>query len=172
MYRGVAGICFATLLFVCSAAGFPVAPGARPPANGQLVLGSPPQTTQIVEGGQLVVSGSGFHPTSNLTLALYSTPQTLASITTDAAGSFRTTVTVPQGSVGDHTVSAIGLAPNRSARVLEAPLKVVARSASPGDLARTGVQAALWTAGGIVLVVSGLVLVRTAALRRRILPLP
>jgi hypothetical protein len=173
MYRGVAGLCFATILFVCGANGFPIAPDARPGAVGQLTVTQGGQTgAQVFEGRAVQVSGAGYLPGSNVTIALYSSPTTLGGATTDAQGAFTVSVTIPaSGARGQHTLTAIGLAPDQTARVLDAGVEVIAVPTTPMELARTGVNVALWVGGGLASLVSGLVLVRTAAMRRRLLPI-
>lgn len=173
MYRGVTGLCLATVLFVCSALGFPIAPADQPAADGALVLGSG-TTAHVSPGGRVTVSGTCFAPDANVTFALYPGGQEVGTATASEEGTVTASVAVPSGLSTASTLVALGNAPDGGSCVLEGSLTpVVATSGgAPAALARTGASILLLTLGGVVLLLSGLVLVRTAVLRRRLLPAP
>jgi hypothetical protein len=170
MYKAITGMCVATLLFVCSATGFPVAPDSLPPSSGQLQLSPAPASSTFLEGAKIEVLGNGYLANSNITIASYTHPTLLGAATAGADGAFSVVVQLPDGLKGQHTLAAIGTAPDGSARVLEAKVRITPAPLSAGTLARTGFNVAGWTVLGVGLFIGGLVAVRTAALRRRILP--
>ena len=103
-----------------------------PPPTEDVVLGQGPPP--VVEGGQwLLVEGGGFGAHQNVQIVVESTPQTIGTATTDAAGNFSVTVLIPTNlAAGLHTLSATGPAPGGGTRRIETPLTVVA------DLTATG----------------------------------
>ena len=51
------------------------------------------------------MSGNGFAPTASFDVVLHSTPVTLTTVTTTAAGAFSATITIPAGTAGGaHTI--------------------------------------------------------------------
>ncbi|TPW77672.1 beta strand repeat-containing protein [Schumannella soli] len=89
---------------------------------------------QLEQGQSFTVSGSGFAPHAPITLGLYSTPTTLATVEADETGAFTQTLTVPADfAVGDHTVVATGIGADGAARYLGAPTTVSAADVDPGD---------------------------------------
>jgi hypothetical protein len=97
-----------------------------------------------VQGGQLVITSSGWAPGSTVVLWLYSEPTKLAEIVVDASGSFPVTATIPAGMTpGEHLIQLVGPSPDGDLRVLAAGLLVDAaesataedpgRSETPGD---------------------------------------
>ncbi len=100
----------------------PCRPSRRPTPTGR----SPSQGTPTA-GGTLSVSGSGFKPNATVATAMYSTPQVLAVGQADASGTFSTTVTIPAGTTGPHTLLMSGEAPTgTSPRILTAAITVAA----------------------------------------------
>ena len=83
---------------------------------------------QTVEAGKTVtVTGTGFAPSSPVSLTLHSDPVEVGTATTDDTGSFTTEVTVPAATeAGDHTVVAAAESPTAEA---SAPLTVTATPA-------------------------------------------
>lgn len=80
-------------------------------------------TASVVAGGSVTVSGSGFTPDAGLTIELRSTPVQVGTVTADAAGAFRTSVTVPAATpAGAHRIVVI----DGSGRETEAALAVTA----------------------------------------------
>lgn len=166
MYRPVTGICMATVLFVCSALGFPVPPASPPPATAALVLGAG-GTVTIAAGGTLGIAADGFEPGAGVTVALYSTAITLAEVVADGDGRIATTVVLPADVAGEHTIAVLGVGSGGTGRSLQAPVRIAAPpSNGVGVLARTGLRVARWTLFGIGLLVLGLVLVRTSVMSR------
>jgi LPXTG-motif cell wall-anchored protein len=63
----------------------------------------------VVAGGQVTISGTGFGADAALRVELHSDPVVLGTTTADAAGAFRTTVTIPATTVaGAHSIVVIG----------------------------------------------------------------
>jgi hypothetical protein len=124
--------------------------------------------TKLVVGEKVVVMGDGFMPFSTATVIIYSKPQVLATVVTDANGSFRVEVAVPAGlPAGTHSLVASGVAPDGTERFLRLDVTVDAAgnvagkpASSGGGLAYTGatplVPALL---GGATLVGGGLLVV-------------
>ena len=83
---------------------------------------------QTVEAGKIVtVTGTGFVPSSPVSLTLHSDPVEVGTAATDDAGSFTAEVTVPAATeAGDHTVVAAAESPAAEA---SAPLTVTAAPA-------------------------------------------
>ncbi|MPQ99772.1 hypothetical protein GB931_17985 [Modestobacter sp. I12A-02628] len=108
----------------------PVSPPAGPEGPAPVVPPVPPATpltlttdrgviTDIDPGQALTVMGTGFRPFSAATIVIYSTPVVLGTVTTDADGNFRTTVTVPTSlEAGAHSLVASGTAPDGTSRFL------------------------------------------------------
>ncbi len=93
--------------------------------------------SQVVAGEQVTVSGSNFPPTSPLDVTMFSNPVRLGSTTSDGAGRYSVTVTIPVGTApGVHDIVVSGGGAQASTRIT-----VVTRGAGPapqGFLARTG----------------------------------
>nr|WP_240921478.1 Ig-like domain-containing protein [Microbacterium excoecariae] len=87
--------------------------------------------SRVAAGGSVTIDGSGFAAGADLTIELHSTPQVIATVTTDASGAFEVAVTIPAGTpAGDHTIVAL----SGSDELASAPLEVT----EPGDLLATG----------------------------------
>jgi hypothetical protein len=97
-----------------------------------------PGTTAVIPGQQVIVSGTGFAPNSTVVISPASSPTTvLATVTTDASGSFSVPVTIPAGtSPGSLTLRATGVAPDGVARTVTQTVNVAAPGTPP--LVRTG----------------------------------
>ncbi|MDT0117070.1 LamG-like jellyroll fold domain-containing protein [Microbacterium sp. PRF11] len=90
----------------------------------------------VVQGGTVTVTGTGFAANEKIALELHSDVLVLGEATTDAAGAFSQTVTVPATApVGDHEVVATGA---DSARTASTSLAVSAASGSGGDGGSSG----------------------------------
>jgi hypothetical protein len=129
-----------------------------PESDGDLTL--PPGTKASVAAGKTItVSGSGYAPFSTVTVLVYSQPQILTTVVTDATGSFSVEVTVPAGlAAGQHHLVAAGVDPNGELRYLTLPITVTDGGAT---LAYTGADVVVPAVGGLlaVLVGAGLLLV-------------
>lgn len=65
-------------------------------------------TTTPLVGEKITVSGVHFDPNAHIRLELHTTVYVLATVVSDAAGSFTTQVTMPAGVTGHHLILAIG----------------------------------------------------------------
>jgi hypothetical protein len=118
------------------------------------------------------VYGTGYASDAAVNVSIYSSPVDLADVVADANGNVVASVTIPASLTGPHTLSAIGNAPDGSARSLQASVNIVSPApGSIGALPRTGIRVTALVTGGLGMILAGLVLVRTAAFRRRLLPL-
>lgn len=143
----------------------PQAPATVPTKNGDLTLPAGAKA-QVAPGKTMTISGSGYAPNSTITLAIYSTPQVLTTVVTDASGNFTATVTVPEGlEAGTHTLVASGI--DSSGNVRYVNLAVTVSAGGAAALAYTGADIALPLTGGLVAVALGgaLVVVRRRANR-------
>jgi LPXTG-motif cell wall-anchored protein len=65
---------------------------------------------RVAPGDKVTVTVTGLDDTTDYDIVLHSTPKVLARVTTDAAGSFSQTVTIPDGTpAGAHTITVGGL---------------------------------------------------------------
>jgi LPXTG-motif cell wall-anchored protein len=149
----------------------PAAPATVPTKNGDLSLPAG-VTTTVAPGKTMTVSGSGYAPNSTITVAIYSTPQVLTTVVTDASGNFTATVTVPAGlEAGNHTLVASGVDSSGNVRYVNLPVTVsssgTATITGKATLAYTGADVALPSIIGLVAVSlgAGLILVRRRARR-------
>lgn len=139
------------------------APASVPPADAALTVpgGGPGSsaTGEVVKGQDVKLHGTGYLPNSLISVIVYSTPQVLTTVQTDASGSFDVTVTVPAGlASGNHTLVAAGVDPSGHTRYMNLPITVTAGTA---ELAYTGASViGPGIAGLLALVVgSGLLIV-------------
>ncbi len=95
---GVIAVLAAAISFATSAN---AAPYSNQPTTGVS------NTTPSV-GGTDTVSGSGYDPNELVDLVLHSAPYNLGTARADSAGNFSTTVTLPAGVSGSHTIIATG----------------------------------------------------------------
>jgi CshA-type fibril repeat protein len=96
----------------------PTVPVTLTTDQGKIALATP--------GQELTVLGTGFAAYSTARVVLYSTPITLATVTTDAAGGFSAPVTVPDDlAAGAHTFLATGVDPAGGTRLMALPVTVV-----------------------------------------------
>ncbi|MCW2705827.1 MAG: exported protein of unknown function [Blastococcus sp.] len=131
----------------------PTVPATVPTKNGDLTLPAGEKST-VAAGKTMTISGSGYAPNSTVTLAIYSTPQVLTTVVTDASGNFTATVTVPAGlAAGSHTLVASGV--DNSGNVRYVNLAVTVSAAGTATLAYTGADVVLPAIGGLVAVVVG-----------------
>jgi len=57
-------------------------------------------------GMDITISGTAFKPSSQITISYASTPQVVATTTSDSYGNFTATFPIPQSTAGEHTISA------------------------------------------------------------------
>lgn len=107
----------------------------RPPLlNLQLQV----QPGEAVADAPVEVSGDGLKPFSEVRIELHSTPVLLGTATTDANGSFRTTVRMPsQVPAGSHEIVALGIAPDDRSVTAVQPV-FIDWSGSFGEIRTTG----------------------------------
>jgi hypothetical protein len=107
----------------------------------------------------VTVSGSGFVPNELIDLTLHTETVLLKTVQADSSGAFSTTVTLPTGVTGSHTIVATGR--SGESNVPTANMNIGCAAAQPvaEGLSNTGV--AIMSIGGVgvlLLVAGGLVL--------------
>ena len=141
-------------------------PATVPTKNGDLTLPAGAKAA-VAAGKTITVSGSGYAPNSTVSVAIYSTPQVLTTVVTDASGNFTATVTVPAGlEVGNHTLVASGVDSSGNVRYVNLPV-TVSSTTGKAMLAYTGADVALPLTAGLVALSlgGGLIVVRRRAAR-------
>lgn len=168
-----------------TSAGVALTVAARTP---DLVL----DNSELVVGGEVTLQLTGFAPNESVDLTLHSDPIRLGSATMNATGSGSFTFTTPVVDPGNHTIIAVGAASGRtvsfSVTVAQAPVVLPTPSPAPtqspapaasaptpvssqsGALASTGVDpiGSGAAAGGLVLLVLGLVMIAIRRNRRSV----
>ena len=112
-------------------------------------------------GQDIVLIGTGFAAYSTITVAIYSKPTVLATITADPGGNFTHTITVPANlPIGPHTFIATGVDPDGEPYAMKLAVTVApaAESAGPGSAAlpTTGAAIVNLVAAGLALIALGL----------------
>jgi titin len=131
----------------------PTVPASVPDKDGDLVLADG-ASSSVAPGKTITVSGTVYAPYSSVAVVIYSEPQLLTTVVTDADGSFTVTVTVPAGlAAGKHTLVASGVDANGVARYVT--LTVTVTGAGTASLAYTGADVTLPAIGGLVAVAIG-----------------
>jgi hypothetical protein len=154
----------ALLALLVGAAAF-AASSAASPYSTQATLSVSTQNPAM--GATLTVSGSGYTPTEQVNLTLHSQTYNLGSATTDASGDFSTTVTLPAGVSGSHTITGTAATSGMTASV-SVTIGSSAGGGGSGDLAFTG-AAVLGIGGiGVALLISGGVLLLAGQRRRSV----
>lgn len=129
-------------------------PSTEPPSTGTdptTVKGTVTVSGDLVPGGTITVRGSGLAPsTSGFSVELHSTPQVLGAASTNAAGGFTFTGTIPASTpAGSHAVVVtIG-----GVQVAGVSVTVAAADADAAGLASTGtalVDVLAWIAGALI----------------------
>jgi IPT/TIG domain-containing protein len=105
-------------------------------------------TTKPAVGETITVTGQNFDPSKSVTLVLNSKTYVLATVKTDAAGSFSTKVKMPAGLTGSHVLSVKGAQSGCPADPIQiviggAPVTSPATGPNGGPPAFTGVDV-LW----------------------------
>ena len=101
--------------------------------SGSLTLSSSTSTA----GAPVGVSGDGFDPGSNVQITIHSTPVLLTTVAADGSGHFSATVTIPAGFSGLHQITATGLDPQQSVRVLESSISLTSDGLPATDTVMT-----------------------------------
>jgi len=130
----------------------PTAPPTVPqdgPPQSDGTLDAPAGATTPDAGETITISGTGFAPNSEVTVVIYSTPQTLGTAVTDQAGAFSKAVTIPAGLSGSHTVTSMGVAPDGTERVLSLAVTVTGTTTGTGGTGGTG--GGCCTSGGLAI---------------------
>jgi titin len=116
----------------------------EPPATSEPLVTPDGPITSAAPGGTLKMSGSGYAPYSEVTLAVYSEPRVLGTVTADGNGAFETEIQVPDGlSLGKHSFVAAGVDKNGKFRALRLDLTVAKAAEGKETLPVTG-AATLW----------------------------
>jgi titin len=135
----------------------PTPPASVPSSAGKLTAPS----TSLTANQAVTLSGSGYAADTPIQIVVYSTPQVLKTVTTDHTGAFSTSVTLPAGLTGAHTLVAGGVGPDGVYRYLT--LAVTASAA--GGLPVTGAALPKLVAIALFVLAFGVVLIRVT--RRR-----
>lgn len=159
---------------VASAATASCTPGVTYPAGQCALVVS---ATVVHPGEPITVSGFGYAAHSTVIIDFHSAAVFLGTATTDANGAFSTTVTIPTTAApGNHTITATGINPDGTPRVLSVAVTIpftatgTASAAPPSSssgspLATTGVDAAALL--GVGLGAAGLGSLMIASSRRK-----
>ena len=109
---------------------------AAPPSDAPLTLTTTDGPITTAEPGQqITVIGTGFLPYSTATIVIYSTPVVLGTATTDGAGAFRKTVTIPRDlEAGSHSLLAYGVDPAGNEHSIRLDVTVAAAAGVPGTV--------------------------------------
>lgn len=103
-----------------------------PTAPAQITLSA----TEVAQGGELAVTGTGFTPHVKVRIELHSTPRVLGETEADDSGAISFDTTVPADTeAGDHTVKAFAEDADSS---VDAPLAVRAANTASDDTAGAG----------------------------------
>ncbi|HEU5007519.1 MAG TPA: hypothetical protein VFT67_11120 [Jatrophihabitantaceae bacterium] len=100
-------------------------PGSVPGTPDGTLDGVPGTTNP---GQTFTATGTGFAPFATVNFGIYSSPLLLATVSADASGVVKATITIPADFTGDHTVVAAGTGPSGSPLYLAAGTTVVAKS--------------------------------------------
>jgi titin len=117
----------------------PIAPAvsSTPPVTNLPLETSGGDISSAAPGQEIVMIGSGYAPYSTVTIAVYSDPLVLASVTADETGSFRQAITVPDGlAAGSHSFVAAGVDKGGKPRALRLDVTVAEQSSgskTPGS---------------------------------------
>jgi hypothetical protein len=132
----------------------PTPPASVPSSAGKLTAPS----TSLTANQSVTLSGSGYAADTPIQIVVYSTPQVLKTVTTDGTGAFSTSVTLPAGLTGSHTLVAGGVGPDGVYRYLTL-------SVTAAGLPVTGAAVPKLVAAALAVLAVGFVLVRVT--RRR-----
>jgi hypothetical protein len=156
MVRRSTRIVLASLAALIAMLGFATSASAAPYANQATLSVS---TTNPAVGGTLTVSGSGYAAGETVNLTLESASVSLGSAVANASGDFTTSVTLPSGFSGQHTIVGTGATSGESASVVicigSCGTSGSASSGGGGGLAITGVAVAVIGGLGVLLLIGG-----------------
>jgi hypothetical protein len=160
----------AMVALVAAAFTFAGPAGAAPYGGGASIALS---ASTVAEGGHVTISGTGFEATRTVTLTLHTVTVSLGTAQTDASGAFSTTVTLPSGVTGSHTITAADAAGNSASATITitAPGRGTSGGGSGGSgggVSATGVAVIGLSAVGFALLVGG-ALMLLAGRRRKAL---
>jgi hypothetical protein len=152
-----------------------VAFGALFAVPAQSALAYPPttcpslsvSTTNPQPGATFTVSSSGMPAHSQVKLFLHSDPILLKTVETDASGSFSTSVTLPDGVTGTHTIVAVPdkpMAPGCPPPSIT--INIQPPSNPPGGTSFTGVDVLAMLLGAAALLGVGIALTRSGKRRK------
>jgi hypothetical protein len=156
MVRRGTRIVVAALAALFAVLGLATSASAAPYSNQATISVS---TTNPAIGGTLTISGSGWAAGETVILTLESSSFSLGSAIANASGDFSTSVTLPSGVSGDHTIVARGATSGATA---SAAICIgscggggSASSGGGGGLASTGLAVAAIGGLGVVLLIAG-----------------
>ncbi len=152
------------VLIALTVVGTAPATAQYPPAAQAQQLSS----SQVRPGEPITVTGSGFAPSSTVTISFDT--QVLGRTVARTDGVFTTTVTIPANATpGTHTIASSGINPDGTPRRLTSTVTVLGATANRGGtLPRTGIAGSLPLAvAGTLLIGVGTVAVRAARRRSR-----
>jgi titin len=138
----------------------PTPPASVPSSAGKLTAPS----TSLTANQAVTLSGSGYAAHTPIQIVVYSTPQVLKTVTTDRTGAFSTSVTMPAGLTGSHTLVAGGMGPDGAYRYLTLVV-TVGSGGTAGGLPVTGEALPKLVAVALLILAFGVVLIRLT--RRR-----
>jgi hypothetical protein len=166
-------------LAVAAAGAFLIAPAAHaapavsgpcrpyPPAAGPATVAV--STTDPRPGETITVSGANFAKNTKLEIVLHSNVIVLGTVTTDAQGSFTTTVKMPSDLSGQHELAVVGGTPD----VQGCPVRPISflgiqpgNSGNPPGTSFTGVDVLAMILGAAALIGIGVALNRGGKRRR------
>ncbi len=130
---------------------------------------SAPAAADGVEAGEAVeVIGSEFEVASSARIEFQSTPIHLATVRVDETGSFRVTVQIPAGTVGDHHLVVIGRNRSGNEQVISLPITVSTPAEVTSELALTGAATTELGVRAVSVLAAGCCLVLAGRRRRKV----
>jgi hypothetical protein len=155
---------FGIFFVVPAAAGAaPVCPPYPPNAGAELAV----STTNPQAGETITVSGAHFVPNASVRLELHTTVFVLKTVQADASGDFTTTVKLPDGVTGTHTiVAATGVPTSGHCATPTVTITIQGGSQPPGGTSFTGVDVLAMVLGAAVLLGVGIALNRSGKRRK------
>ena len=124
-------------------------------------------TTNPQPGETITLSSSGMPANAHVKIYLHSDPILLKTVTTDASGSFTTTVTLPAGLTGTHTIVAVPDKPMApGCPPPSVTITIQSHGKNPGGTSFTGVDILAMLLGAAVLLGIGVALNRSGKRRK------